>query len=60
MAKKQGLGLSILHTLIHHKLHGELNYSSELGKGLTINIIIPLSELGVTSEYHLNVVNYDF
>ncbi len=47
MAYNKGLGLSILYTLIHHKMHGELTYESSIGKGMTICVAIPLSELKI-------------
>lgn len=58
MANNKGLGLSILYTLIHYKMHGELTYKSSIGKGMIITVTIPLSELELP-ENNNNNVTYD-
>jgi len=58
MANNTGLGLSILYTLIHHKMHGELTYESSIGKGMTISVAIPLSELEIP-ESTSDITNYE-
>jgi len=47
MANNRGLGLSILYTLIHHKMHADLTCNSTLGEGMTVLVTIPLSELAI-------------
>ncbi len=58
MANNKGLGLSILYTLIHHKMHGELSYESSIGKGMTINVAIPLSEVEFPESTSV-ITNYE-
>ncbi len=52
------LGLSILYRLIHHKMDGELSYESSIGKGMTISVAIPLSELETPESTNV-ITNYE-
>lgn len=38
-----GLGLSIVHQLVHDKLEGEISFTTDANKGTCFNIIIPIS-----------------
>ncbi|SFI26783.1 Signal transduction histidine kinase [Tindallia magadiensis] len=46
-----GLGLSIVYNLVHYKLKGTLNFSSEPGQGVFFKISIP-KELSIETDDH--------
>ncbi|MEN8256996.1 MAG: ATP-binding protein [Thermodesulfobacteriota bacterium] len=45
-----GLGLHIVYNIVSQRLHGTINCESELGKGTTFNITLPLRQEGETPD----------
>jgi two-component system, NtrC family, sensor kinase len=49
VGKGTGLGLSICYGIIH-KMGGRIDVESQVGKGTTFHIVLPLSESAATSQ----------
>ncbi len=45
-----GLGLHIVYNIVSQRLHGTINCESELGKGTTFNITLPLAQDGESTD----------